>query len=301
MKCEYRDFEALMKMRFYFVTRSIALLLLSFVFPLQCAAGEVKIWEDKITLPTYEERLPDVNPPFELFHSRGFITYPYTTRENLTNQKADKIWRTLNLENEYLKVMVLPDLGGRLYSCVDKSNGREMFYANPSIKYAQVAFRGAWVALGIEFNFPVSHNWMTVSPVDFGTVKEADGSASIWVGNIDRPYGMMWRVALTLHPGSSLLEQTITLYNASDLRHRFYWWNTGSVQVDDDSRILYPMEFTASHGFKDVDTWPVDSSGLDLSIPANHTRGFVSRFAHATREPFMGIYHPKSQSGVAHF
>ncbi len=290
-----------MKTRFHLVARAIALLLFSFMFPLQGAAGEVQVWEDKLILPTYIEGMPDVNPPFELFHSRSFITYPYTTRENLTNQKADKTWRTLNLENDYLRVIVLPDLGGRLYSCIDKSNGCEMFYANPSIKYAQVAYRGAWVALGIEFNFPVSHNWMTVSPVDFGTVKEADGGASIWVGNIDRPYGMMWRVALTLHPGSSLLEQTITLYNASDLRHRFYWWNTGSVQVDDDSRIIYPMEFTASHGFKDVDTWPVDSSGLDLSIPANHTGGFVSRFAHATREPFMGVYHPRSQSGIAHF
>ena len=85
-------------------------------------------------------------------------------------------------------MVVLPDLGGRVYSCIDKSNGQEMFYANSSIKFAQVAFRGAWVALGIEFNFPVSHNWMTVSPVDFATLTNPDGSASIWVGNIDRPY-----------------------------------------------------------------------------------------------------------------
>ena len=273
----------------------------SFFSLLNGATAPVKVWEGKMVLPTYEEGLPDVNPPFDFFQGRAFITYPYTTRENLTDRKAEKSWRTLNLENELLRVVVLPDLGGRLYSCVDKANGREMFYANPSIKYAQVVFRGAWVALGIEFNFPVSHNWMTVSPVDFGTVQEPDGGASIWVGNIDRPYGMMWRVALTLYPGSSLLEQTITLHNSSDLRHRFYWWNTGSVEVQDDSRIIYPMEFSASHGFKDVDSWPVDSSGLDLSIPANHTRGFVSRFAHATREPFMGVYHPKTQSGVAHF
>ena len=111
----------------------------------------------------------------------------------------------------------------------------------------------------------------------------------------------MWRVALTLHPGSSLLEQTVTLYNRSDLRHRFYWWNTSSVEVQDDSRIIYPMRFTAAHGFADVDTWPVDSSGVDLSVPANHTRGFVSRFAHGSREPFMGIYHPSTHSGVVHY
>jgi tetratricopeptide (TPR) repeat protein len=281
------------------------LFLLLFAAPLwrvsYASAANVRAWEDKIVLPTYDEGPPDINPPFDFFHLRSFSTYPYPTRENLLNQKSNKTWRALVLENEYLKVVVLPDLGGRLYSCVDKSNGREMFYANSTIKYAQVSYRGAWVALGIEYNFPVSHNWMTVSPVDYGIVEGPDGSAAIWVGNVDRPYGMVWRVAMTLRPGSSLLEQTITLYNPGDLRHRFYWWNTASVQVWDDSRILYPMQFTAAHGFKDVDRWPVDSSGKDLSFPAKHTGGFVSRFSHATREGFMGVYHPRTRSGMAHF
>jgi tetratricopeptide (TPR) repeat protein len=163
-----------------------------------------------------------------------------------------------------------------------------------------VAYRGAWVALGVEFNFPVSHNWATVSPVDFGTVHHEDGSASVWVGTIDRPYGMQWRVELRLRPGRSLLEQTTTLYNRSDVRHRFYWWTTASVRADGDSHILYPMEFSASHYFADVDTWPVDSSGVDLSTPRNHLAGFVSRFVHGSREPFMGVYHPKTESGMVH-
>ena len=143
---------------------------------------------------------------------------------------------------------VLPDLGGHVYSCIDKANGAEMFYANGAIKKARVAYRGAWAALGIEFNFPVSHNWATVSPVDYALRREPDGSASIWVGNVDRVYGMQWRVALTLRPGRSVLEQQVDLYNRSDTRHRFYWWNNAAVRVWDDSRILYPMEFTASHG-----------------------------------------------------
>jgi tetratricopeptide (TPR) repeat protein len=163
-----------------------------------------------------------------------------------------------------------------------------------------VAYRGAWVALGVEFNFPVSHNWATVSPVDFGTVRNPDGGASVWMGNIDRPYGMQWRVELRLRPGSSLLEQTTTLYNRSDVRHRFYWWTTASVRAEGDSHILYPMEFSAAHHFADVDTWPVDSSGVDLSYPRNHLAGFVSRFAHGSREPFMGVYHPATESGMVH-
>ena len=260
----------------------------------------VRVAEATVTLPTYEEDLPDVNPRFDLFARRPFLIYPYTARTNLTDRRTDRTWRTLELENEYLKLVVLPDLGGRIYSCVDKATGAEMFYANPSIKFADVAYRGAWVALGVEFNFPVSHNWATVSPVDFGTVRHEDGSASIWVGTIDRPYGMQWRVELTVRPGRSLLEQTTTLYNRSDVRHRFYWWTTASVRADGDSHILYPMEFSASHHFADVDTWPVDSSGVDLSFPRNHLAGFVSRFVHGSREPFMGVYHPATDSGMVH-
>ncbi len=161
---------------------------------------DVRVAEATVTLPTYEEDLPDVNPRFDLFARRPFLIYPYTARTNLTDRRADRTWRTLELENEHLKLVVLPDLGGRIYSCVDKATGAEMFYANPSIKFADVAYRGAWVALGVEFNFPVSHNWATVSPVDFGTVRHEDGSASVWVGTIDRPYGMQWRVELTLAP-----------------------------------------------------------------------------------------------------
>jgi tetratricopeptide (TPR) repeat protein len=241
-----------------------------------------------------------VNPRFDLFARRPFLIYPYTARTNLTDRRADRTWRTLVLENEYLRLVVLPDLGGRIYSCVDKATGAEMFYANPSIKLADVAYRGAWVALGVEFNFPVSHNWATVSPVDFATVRHPDGSASVWVGNIDRPYGMQWRVELTLRPGRSLLEQTTTLDNRSDVRHRFYWWTTASVRADGDSRILYPMELSASHHFAEVDTWPVDSTGTDLSRPRNHLAGFVSRFAHGSREPFMGVYSPSTESGMVH-
>src|SRR5438876_110481 len=137
-----------------------------------------------------------------------------------------------------------------------------MFYANPTIKFARIAYRGMWAALGIEFNFPVSHNWMTVSPVNFAMTREPDGGASVWAGSIDRPYGMEWRVQLTLRPGRAYLEQKTTLYNRDDARHRFYWWTNAGVQVWDDSRILYPMEFTAAHGFADIDTWPVNPEAV---------------------------------------
>ena len=121
------------------------------------------------------------------------------------------------------------------------------------------------------------------------------------VGNIDLVYGMQWRVELTLRPGRAVLEQATTLYNRSDLRHRFYWWTNAAVEAWDDSKLVYPMAFTASHGFTQVDTWPVNAAGVDLSRPGNHLSGPVSLFSHGSREPFMGVYHPRTRAGVAHW
>lgn len=261
----------------------------------------VRVWQDTIELPTYEEGLPDENPPFDQLVTNTRFNYPYTIRENLTNHVAPRRWRTLNLENEYLKCVILPDLGGHLYRCIDKRNGADLFYANPSLKFARIAYRGVWAAYGIEFNFPVSHNWMTASPVDFSTSTAPDGSASVWVRNVDRVYGMEWCVRLTLHPGQALLEQQTTLYNPAAERHRFYWWTNAGVQVWDDSHLYYPQQYSVFHGYTDLDTWPVDRNGVDLSIVGNHTFGAVSRFSFASNEPYMGIYHPKTNAGLVHY
>ncbi len=270
------------------------------VLCLNAAAADVRVWQDTLTLPTYQEGPPNPNPPFDQFAGTRF-SYPYTLRDSITDRRVEIKWRAVYLENEYLKCSVLPDIGGHLYTCIDKISGEPMFYANPSIKKAQIGYRGAWAAFGIEFNFPVSHNWVSMSPVDFTFAKNGDGSASVFVGNIDRPYGMQWTVELRLAPASTVLEERVTLYNRSDVRHRFYWWNNAGVRVWDDSKIWYPMRWSASHGFTDVDAWPVDSSGVDLSVIGNQKGGTVSRFVHGSREPFMGIYHPRTQTGVAHY
>lgn len=274
---------------------------LAFLFlPVCVATAQVKVWEGVLTLPTYQEAAPDPNPPFDQYANSRF-NYPYALRDNLTSLRVNHAWRAVFLENEFLKCSVLPDLGGHIYTCTDKISGQPMFYANPSIKKAAISYRGAWAAFGVEFNFPVSHNWVSLSPVDFAFRQKDDGSASVVVSNIDRVYGMQWSVELVLKPHSTVLEQKVTLNNRSDVRHRFYWWNNAGVQVWDDSRIQYPMRFTASHGFREVEPWPIQPDGTDLSIIRNQTKGPVSLFVHASREPFMGVWHPHTNTGIAHF
>jgi len=276
---------------------ALALILVAFALS---ATAQVRVWQGTLSLPTYEEGPPDPNPPFDQLTTNRF-NYPHTLRTNLTGRSSVHNWRAVFLENEYLKCSILPDLGGHLYTCTDKINGKPMFYANPSIKKANIGYRGAWAAFGIEFNFPVSHNWMSLSPVDFAFSSHPDGSASVIVGTIDRVYGMRWSAEIVLRPRSTVLELRVTLSNPSDTRHRFYWWSNAGVQVWDDSRIEYPMQFAASHGFTEVQPWPVDLSGRDLSTIGNQTTGPVSLFVHASREPFMGVWNPRTNSGTVHF
>ena len=181
--------------------------------------ADVRVWQGALELPTYEEGPPDPNPPFDQYTSNRF-NYPYTLRDNLTDRRVKHNWRAIYLENEYLKCSILPDIGGHLYTCIDKRSGRSMFYANSSIKKANIGYRGAWAAFGIEFNFPVSHNWVSMSPVNFAFRPNPDGSASVFVGSVDRVYGMEWTVELVLRPKCTVLEERVSLSNRSDVRHR---------------------------------------------------------------------------------
>ncbi len=179
----------------------VLLVLLATALP---GLSQVRVWEGVLELPVYDEGAPDPNPPFDQFATNRF-NYPYTLRNETTEQRRKHQLRAIYLENEYLKCSVLPDVGGHVYTCMDKISGQPMFYANSSIKKARIGYRGAWAAFGIEFNFPVSHNWMSMSPVDFFFAAHQDGSGSVTVGNIDRVYGMEWSVELILRPGSTLL------------------------------------------------------------------------------------------------
>ena len=260
--------------------------------------GQVKVWEGIMPLAASDEGPPDENPSFDTFAE--LEDYPYTMRQDIRATEAVHSWHALYLENEYLKCTILPQLGGHIYTCVDKINGKPMFYANPSFKKAIIAYRGAWSAFGEEFNFPISHNWVSISPVDWAYSTAADGSASVTVGNRDRVYGMDWTVEIVLRPGSTLLEEHVTLSNHSDARHRFFWWNNGGVEVWNDSKIYYPMQFTIEDGAANIDTWPVNSKGKDLSLVANQAVVFEA-FAYGSSEPFMGVYSPHTDSGLVHW
>ena len=258
-----------------------------------------RVWEAPLALPTYELGPPDPNPPlFDRARTRGRPSYPYPLLDNLTNKRVDKTYRAVFLENEYLRVTVLPELGGKLYAIYDKTAGRDALYTNHVVKYAMVGIRGAWTSGGIEWNFPDGHTLTTVSPVDFVTRMEEDGGAAVVVGDTERVQRMQWAVAIRLRPGRKVVETEVTLNNRRETPGRYWFWATAAARATDDMRFIYPMREAYPHAF-----WPVFSfpkhNGVDLSAYREVTN-YLSLFARDSRRDFFGVYYEKSDWGIAH-
>ncbi|MBZ5543909.1 MAG: DUF5107 domain-containing protein, partial [Acidobacteriia bacterium] len=260
------------------------------------ASAQVRAWEGKIEIPTYLVGEEDPNPPFPLIsHHR---IYPYTMLDDLTDRKEPKSYRAVYLENEYLKAVVIPDMGGRLYSLYDKVDKREVFYRNNVVKYGLVALRGAWISGGIEWNFPDGHTVVTVSPVASTVLKNAGESATVVVGDIDKVSGMHWEVALTLRRGEARLGQHVTLYNCQPLPHLYWFWATAAVPATEDMQFIYPMREAIPHSKGVVWSYPIHD-GIDWSWYRN-VREPTSLFGRQVHRTFFGAYYHKSDCGVVH-
>ena len=255
----------------------------------------VVVRTESITIPTYELGQEDPNPSFATGYRE---IYPYPLQDDLTDHRVDKAWKAAILENRYLKVIVLPELGGHVYSVYDKSFKREVLYRNHVVKYGLVGLRGAWVSGGIEFNFPNGHTVTSVSPVDFALRKNSDGSASIFVGDHEKVSRMHWFVALTLYPDRSYLEQEVFLYNRTSIPNRYWFWANAAVPAAEDMQYVYPMTSAYPHARFPVFTFPIHE-GKDLSWWKN-VEGPLSLFARASKRDFFGAYYHEKDVGVVH-
>jgi tetratricopeptide (TPR) repeat protein len=275
---------------------------LSWLFLLTLLGGrtlksQVRIWRGSIEIPTYLLGPPDPNPAFPLVN--GHLIYPYTMMDDLTRHRAEETYRAIYLENSYLKLTILPGLGGRLYSVYDKVDGREVLYRNNVVKYGLVGVRGAWISGGIEFNFPNAHTVVTVSPVESVVRQNPDGSATAVVGAMDWVSGMHWEIALTLAPHSSRVQQNVTLFNSTPQSNLYWFWCNAAVKATNDMQFVYPMRETLPDDpFGVIEPWPV-SHGVNESWYRN-LRHATAIFGRDVHRQFFGVYYHQSDYGVVH-
>lgn len=275
--------------------------------------NRAKVWEESIVIPTYETGKPEQNPIFldkRVYQGSSGKVYPYPTIETISNHKTKKAYRAVYLENEYLKVMVLPELGGRIQRAYDKTNEYDFVYYNHVIKPALVGLTGPWISGGIEFNWPQHHRPTTYLPVDYEMVEKEDGSASVLCHDVDRMYGTKCITKITLYPGKAYIEITGQLYNRTSQPQTFLWWANPAVPVNDNTQSIFPPDVHAvmDHGKRDVSRFPIAtgiyykkdySEGVDISCYKNIPVP-TSYMAEKSKYDFVGGYDYKKKAGILH-
>lgn len=273
----------------------------------------VKAWKEKVVIPTYEVGEPEKNPIFlenRVYQGSSGSVYPYTVIESISNEKTDHEWNAVFIENEYIKVMVLPELGGRIQMAYDKIKKRHFVYYNHVIKPALVGLAGPWISGGIEFNWPQHHRPSTYMPVDCRIKENADGSMTVWVGETERMTHQKGMAGFTLRPGCARLEIEGVLYNPTDIPQTFLWWANPAVAVNEHYRSVFPPDINAvfDHGKRAVSSFPIAtgtyykmdySAGIDI---ANYKNIFVptSYMGVNSQYDFEGGYECDTEAGMLH-
>lgn len=273
----------------------------------------VKVWEEDILLPTYGVGKPEKNPMFlekRVYQGSSGVVYPYPVIEKIEDTCEDKQYHAIFLENEYIKIMILPELGGRIQMAYDKLKERHFIYYNHVIKPALVGLTGPWISGGIEFNWPQHHRPSTFLPVDYSIEKRTDGSVIVWVSERERMFHQKGMAGFTLRPGRAVLEIQGKVYNPTPMPQTFLWWANPAVAVNDHYQSVFPGDVNAvfDHGKRDVSRYPIAtgtyykmdySAGVDISRYKNIPVP-TSYMAIRSRYNFVGGYENDTQAGVLH-
>ena len=273
----------------------------------------IKAWREIVTIPTYEVGKPEKAPMFlekRVYQGSSGVVYPYPVIESMSDEKVDKEYLAIWLENDYIKVMILPELGGRVQMAYDKIKERHFVYYNHVIKPALVGLLGPWISGGIEFNWPQHHRPSTYMPVDTCIEENSDGSVTVWVSEMEKMFHQKGMAGFTLRPGCAYLEIKGVLYNRTDVPQTFLWWANPAVEVNDEYQSVFPPDINAvfDHGKRAVSSFPIAtgtyykmdySAGVDISnykniaVPTSYM-GVNSRFN------FEGGYENDTQAGMLH-
>jgi hypothetical protein len=274
---------------------------------------EVKAWTEQITIPTYSIGTAEKNPMFlekRVYQGSSGVVYPHPVIEKIADTKTDQYYQAIFLENEYLLIMILPELGGRIQRAYDKVRGRDFVYYNQVIKPALVGLAGPWISGGIEFNWPQHHRPSTFLPIDHTISNNPDGSKTVWVNEIEVMFRTRGMAGFTLYPDKAYLEIKGSLFNRTHFPQTFLWWANPAVKVNEHYQSVFPPDVYAvfDHGKRDVSDFPIATGtyykvnyapGTDISrydtIPVP-----TSYMAIQSKYDFIGCYEHDNEAGMLH-
>jgi tetratricopeptide (TPR) repeat protein len=298
-------------------------------------SGPVKAWKQDVEIETYIPLAPDLNPMFlekRVYQGSSGRVYPLPFIDRIATEPQKRWWKAIHIENEYLRLMILPEIGGRIHVGYDKVTGYDFFYRQDVIKPALVGLAGPWISGGVEFNWPQHHRPATFMPVQADIEPETDGSVTIWCSDHDPMLRMKGMHGVCLHPGCAAVQVKVRLFNRTQFTQTFLWWANVATRVHERYQSFFPgdVRFVADHAKRAVSTFPLSTGnyyGVNYGerarkgVPADETpRMFVpdgsyppndlswysnipvptSYMVTGTEEDFFGGYDHAAQAGVVH-
>lgn len=259
------------------------------------AQQDAKVKEYNQVFRTYPFSDPDPIPEMSKI-------YPYFRYDGYTNNAVNKEWKVVELENDYIKVLILPQIGGKIWAAIDKSNNKSFIYHNQVVKFRDVAMRGPWTSGGLEPNYGiVGHTPNCATPVDYTIIKKKDGSVSCVVGVLDLLTRSVWRIDVNLPKNKAYFTTSSTWYNASPFEQPYYHWMNGALRAADDLQFFFPGNKYIGHG-GEYSSWPIDDKGRDLSRYRNNDFGsYKSYHVFGKHSNFWGAYYHDEDFGMARY
>jgi tetratricopeptide (TPR) repeat protein len=298
-------------------------------------SGTVKAWQEPVTMPSYLPAAPDRNPMFlekRVYQGSSGRVYPLPFIDRIATEPVERVWQAVHMENEFLRLMILPQIGGRIHVGFDKINGYDFFYRQNVIKPALVGLAGPWISGGVEFNWPQHHRPATFMPVETEIERGSDGSITVWSSDHDPMTRMKGMHGVCLHPGKAYVELKVRLYNRTPFVQSFLWWANVAVKVHEKYQSFFPpdVRFVADHARRALTSFPLSDrpyygvdyperarSGVpadevpsqfvpDGSYPANDLSWYAnipvptSYMIVGTEQDFFGGYDHAARAGIVH-
>jgi tetratricopeptide (TPR) repeat protein len=285
-------------------------------------AGGVACWSEPVSIDSYLPEDPDRYPLYldrRVYQGSSGRVYPIPFTDRISRDKEPRIWEAIHLENEFVRLMFLPQIGGRIHIGVDKTNGYDFFYRNNVIKPALVGLAGPWISGGVEFNWPQHHRPATFLPVESTIERGEDGSATVWHSDLDPIQRMRATYGVRLRPGSSLIELDGRLHNRTDEPQTFLWWANVAARVHEQYQSFFPddVKYVADHARRAITAFPkADRPYYGVDYPALATEAHpeadrldiysnipvpTSYMVTDTRDDFFGGYDHAADAGFVHW
>lgn len=273
--------------------------------------------ERKTKIKTYKIGEPNELPYFiekKQYQGASGKVYPLKVVDQLSSETEDKEYNMVHMENEYIEVNLLPEIGGKIHGAKNKKNGYEFIYQNIVVKPALIGLCGPWVSGGVEFNWPQHHRPTTYSPVEYSIKENADGSCTCFMGEVE-PFNRMRSLAeIKIFKDASLIEVKAKVTNHGDHALPFMWWNNTAVRVHKDYKCIFPPDVScgADHDRRAITPFPIMKGRFETARPYDYGDGVDASWfenvkvqtsvmipRYESNMDFVGGYDYKADAGTA--